>query len=144
MFADCSRPGPEAGVLLCTFDFSNANKVFCYNMVTFGLGNKNQPSPFSEFLSLTSYMFQHAHRSTRAASYTYLNLFVLQILVEDQTLCKRLCSDETKLSVRLCRQRQPYLPVVKGERVPAAIILDMMSDAISHNLRRRLDVDFYM
>ena len=131
-------------MLLSIYDFVNANKVFCYNMVTFGLGNKNQPSPFSEFLSLTSYMFQHAHRSTRAASYTYLNLFVLQILVEDQTLCKRLCSDETKLSVRLCRQRQPYLPVVKGERVPAAIILDMMSDAISHNLRRRLDVDFYM
>ena len=113
-------------------------------MVTFGLENKSQPSPFSEFLSLTSYMFQHAHRTTRAASYAYLNLFVLQILVEDQTLCKRLCNDETKLSVRLCRQRQPYLPVVKGERVPAAIILDMMSDAISHNLRRRLDVDFYV
>lgn len=140
----CQRPGPEAGVLLCAFDFANANKVFCYNMVTFGQANKNQPSPFSEFLSLTSYMFQHAHRSTRAASYTYLNLFVLQILVEDQSLCKRLCSDETKLSVRLCRQRQPYLPIVRGERVPAAIILDMMSDGISHNLRRRLDVDFYV
>ncbi|KNG50029.1 hypothetical protein TW65_02947 [Stemphylium lycopersici] len=137
-------PGPEAGVLLCTYDFANANKVFCFNLVTFGLGNKNTPSPFSEFLSLTSYMFQHAHRSTRAALYTHLSLFVLQILVEDQLLVKRLCSDETKLSVRLCRQRQPYLPIVRGERVPAAIILDMMSDGISHNLRRRLDVDFYV
>ncbi|ENI05489.1 hypothetical protein COCC4DRAFT_81118 [Bipolaris maydis ATCC 48331] len=137
-------PGPEAGVLLSTFDFANANKVFCYNLVTFGLDNKSQSSPFSEFLSVTSYMFQHAHRSNRAAMYTYLNLFVLQILVEDPALCKRLCSDETKLSVRLCRQRQPYLPIVRGERVPAAIILDMMSDGISHNLRRRLDVDFYI
>lgn len=131
-------------MLLSIFDFANANKVFCYNLVTFGLGNKNRPSPFSEFLSLTSYMFQHAHRSTRAALYTYTSLFVLQVLVEDQSLSKRLCSDESKLSVRLCRQRQPYLPIVRGERVPVAIILDMMSDGISHNLRRRLDVDFYM
>lgn len=89
-------------------------------------------------------MFQHAHRSARAALYTYLSLFVLQILVEDQTLAKRLCSEESKVDVRLCRQRQPYLPVVRGERVPGAVVLDMMSDAISHNLRRRLDVDFYM
>ena len=76
--------------------------------------------------------------------YTYLSLFVLQILVEDQLLLKRLCSDETKLSVRLCRQRQPYLPIVKGERIPAAVILDLMVDGINHNLRRRLDVDLYV
>jgi len=138
------RPGPEIGVLLSTYDFANANKVFCFNLVKFGLENKGEPTPLNAYLSLTSYMFQHAHRSTRAALYTYLSLFVLQILVEDQLLVKRLCSDETKLSVRLCRQRQPYLPVVRGERVPAAIMLDIVSDGISHNLRRRLDVDFYM
>ncbi|KAE8853413.1 hypothetical protein PTNB73_02263 [Pyrenophora teres f. teres] len=137
-------PGPEIGLLLSTYDFANANKVFCSNLVKFGLENKNQPTPLSAYLSLTSYMFQHAHRSTRAALYTYLSLFVLQILVEDPMLVKRLCSDETKLSVRLCRQRQPYLSIVRGERVPAAIILDMVSDGISHNLRKRLDVDFYI
>ena len=151
VFVQCSqltciyRPGPEVGVLLSTYDFANANKVFCFNLVKSVSADKSeQPSPLSAYLSLTSYMFQHAHRSARAALYTYLSLFVLQILVEDQMLAKRLCSDESKLSVRLCRQRQPYLPVVRGERVPAAVILDMMSDAISHNLRRRLDVDFYM
>ncbi|CAG5155381.1 uncharacterized protein ALTATR162_LOCUS3633 [Alternaria atra] len=138
-------PGPEVGVLLSTYDFANANKVFCFNLVKSVSADKSeQPSSLSAYLSLTSYMFQHAHRSARAALYTYLSLFVLQILVEDQILAKRLCSDESKLSVRLCRQRQPYLPVVRGERVPAAVILDMMSDAISHNLRRRLDVDFYI
>ncbi|KAL1792296.1 hypothetical protein ACET3X_008803 [Alternaria dauci] len=140
-------PGPEIGILLSIYDFANANKVFCSTLVkappTSGT-TTSSPSPLSAYLSLTSYMFQHAHRSARAALYTYLSLFVLQILVEDQGLAKRLCSDESKIEVRLCRQRQPFLPVVRGERVPGAVVLDMMSDAVSHNLRRRLDVDFYV
>jgi hypothetical protein len=98
----------------------------------------------SAYLSLTSYLFQHAHRSTRAALYTYLSLFILHILIEDQLLVKRLCNDENKLSVRLCRQRQPYLPLVRTDRVPAAVILDLMVDGINHNLRRRLDVELYV
>jgi hypothetical protein len=122
------RPTQEIGVLLSTYDFANANKVFCFNLVTLQPSEKGQPSPLS----------------TRAALYTYLSLFILQILVEDQLLVKRLCSDESKLSVRLCRQRQPYLPQVPGDRVPAAVMLDLMIDGINHNLRRRLDVEFYM
>lgn len=131
-------------MLLATYDFANANKLFCFNLVTFAAEKKGEPSPLSSFLSLTSYLFQHAHRSSRATLYTYLSLFVLRILVEDQILAKRLCSEEAKISVRLCRQRQPYLPMVKGERVPSSIFLDLMVDGINHNLRRRLDVDFYM
>jgi hypothetical protein len=106
--------------------------------------SKDESSPLSAFLSLTSYLFQHAHRSNRASYYTYLSLFVLQILVEDQPLVKRLCSDDSKLTVRLCRQRQPYLPLVKGERTPAAVIMDLVVDGINHNLRRKLDAEFYM
>lgn len=137
-------PGPEIGVLLSTYDFANANKVFCSKLVTMQVEKKDDISPLSAYLSLTSYLFQHAHRTTRTALYTYLSLFILQILVEDQMLLKRLCSDDSKLSVRLCRQRQPYLPLVKGDRVPAAVIIDLMVDCINHNLRRRLDVELYM
>ena len=138
------RPGPEAGTLLTTYDFANANKVFCFNLVTLQADKKMDASPLSAYLSLTSYLFQHAHRSARAASYAYLSLFILQTLVEDQVLLKKLCSEESKLAVRLCRQRQPYLPLVRGERVPATVVLDLMIDGINHNLRRRLDYDFYM
>jgi hypothetical protein len=137
-------PGPEAGILLSTYDFANANKVFCFNLITLQPEKKTDVSPLSAYLSLASYLFQHAHRSARAALYSYLSLFILQILVEDQALVKRLCSEESKLAVRLCRQRQPYLPLVKGDRVPATVVMDLMIDAINHNLRRRLDVDFYM
>lgn len=76
--------------------------------------------------------------------YSYLSLFILQIIVEDQVLMKRLCSEDNKLAVRLCRQRQPYLPVVKADRVPATVALDLVVDGINHNLRRRLDMTFYM
>lgn len=126
------------------YDFANANKLFCFNFVTLAAEKKGEPSPLSSFLSLTSYLFQHAHRSTRATLYTYLTLFITQILVEDQVLVKRLSSEESKMSVRLCRQRQPFLPIVNGDRLPTAIILDLMVDGINHNLRRRLDVDYYM
>jgi len=137
------RPGTEIGVLLSAYDFANANKVFCSNLVTLQGREKSDPSPMCAFLSLTSYLFQHAHRSTRAALYTYLSLFILQILTEDQLLVKRLCSDESKLSVRLCRQRQPFLPIVKGDRVAATIVLDLVIDGFNHNLQRRLDVELY-
>ncbi|KAF2005067.1 DUF1741-domain-containing protein [Amniculicola lignicola CBS 123094] len=136
-------PGPEVGVLLTTYDFVNANKLFCFNLVTYAAQDKKEVAPLSSFLSLTSYLFQHAHRSSRASLYTYLTLFILQILVEDQILIKRLCSDESKIAVRLCRQRQPFLPMAKGDRVPGAVILDLMVDGINHNLRRKLDVQYY-
>ena len=84
-------PGPEIGALLSTYDFANANKVFCFNLVSMQPPKKGEASPLSAFLSLTSYLFQHAHRSTRSSFYTYLSLFIIQILVEDQLLVKRLC-----------------------------------------------------
>jgi len=105
--------------------------------------DKTEESPFSSFLSLTSYLQQHAYRSVRSAHYAELSLFTLRILVEDPTLCKHISSDEGKRTVRLCRQRQPYLPIVTGDRVMATVIFDVMIDTLTHNLRRRLDVNIY-
>jgi hypothetical protein len=130
-------------VLLATYDFAHANKLFCFNFVTLP-AEKGLEAPISSFVSVTSYLLQHAHSSFRTSQYSHLNLLVLRLLIEDQVLCKRICSDESKTSVRLCRQRQPYLPLVRGERMLAASILDTMIDGINHNLRRRLDVDLYI
>jgi hypothetical protein len=140
----CHRPGPEACVLLTTYDFANANKLFCFNLVTLPAESKGDSTPLSSFLSLTSYLFQHAHRSSRNAQYTCLCLFIIQIIVEDQILAKRICSETSNTSVRLCRQRQPYLPVVRGDRVLVTVLMDILIDGINHNLRKRLDTEFYM
>jgi hypothetical protein len=89
-------------------------------------------------------MLQHSYTSSRTSQYSHLNLLTLRLLVEDQVLCKRICSDESKMAVRLCRQRQPYLPPVRGDRILATSILDIMIDGINHNLKRRLDVELYI
>ncbi|CAJ2510938.1 Uu.00g065630.m01.CDS01 [Anthostomella pinea] len=136
MFA--KLPGEEAAVLLGTYDFSHANKLFCFNLVTLP-ADKGEEQPISSFLSLTSYLLQHAFLSNRATNYAHLSLMIFRLLIEDQLLCKRICSEESKVAVRLCRQRQPYLPAVKGERILATSVLDTMIDGINHNLRRRLD-----
>ncbi|KAI1799357.1 DUF1741-domain-containing protein [Daldinia bambusicola] len=140
MFA--KLPGEHAAVLLGAYDFSHANKLFCFSLVTLP-AEKGEEQPISSFLSLTSYLLQHAFLSTRATNYAHLSLMVFRLLIEDQLLCKRICSDESKVAVRLCRQRQPFLPVVRGERILATSVLDTMIDGINHNLRRRLDVSLY-
>ncbi|KAK9772259.1 hypothetical protein AB5N19_00614 [Seiridium cardinale] len=140
MFA--KLPGEEAAVLLGTYDFAHANKLFCFNLVSLS-AEKGEEQPISSLVSLTSYLLQHAFLSARATNYAHLSLMVFRLLIEDQLLCKRICGDESKNAVRLCRQRQPYLPIVRGERILATSVLDTMVDGISHNLRRRLDVTLY-
>lgn len=127
---------------MATYDFTNSNKLFGYHMVHLK-PEKNEESPFSSFLSMASYLMQHAYRSTRVAHYSELSLFTLRILVEDPTLCKHICNEDGKRKIRICRQRQPYLPLVSGDRVLATVIFDVMIDTITHNLRRRLDVNIY-
>ncbi|KAL6854037.1 DUF1741 domain-containing protein [Trichoderma novae-zelandiae] len=136
-------PGQNAAVLLATYDFSHANKLFCFHLVTLP-GERGKERPMASYLSLTSYLLQHSHLSSRATYYAHLNLMVFRLLIEDPAICKKICSDESKASVRLCRQRQPFLPLVKGERVLAACVLDTMLDGINHNLKRRLDVSLYV
>ncbi|KAF4467117.1 hypothetical protein FALBO_6013 [Fusarium albosuccineum] len=136
-------PEEEAAVLLATYDFTHANKLFCFNLVTMAAAEKGAEQPIASYLSLTSYLLQHAYLSPRATYYAHLNLMVFRLLIEDPIICKRICSDDSRVPVRLCRQRQPYLPLVKGERVLAISLLDTMIDGINHNLRRRLDVSLY-
>ncbi|KHN99242.1 uncharacterized protein MAM_02940 [Metarhizium album ARSEF 1941] len=135
-------PGENAAALLASYDFAHANKLFCLNFVSLP-GEKGGERPIASYLSLTSYLLQHAHLSHRATYYAHLNLMVFRLLIEDSVTCKKICSDEVKAFVRLCRHRQPFLSLVKGERVLAACVLDCMIDGINHNLRRRLDVSLY-
>ncbi|OJD23685.1 hypothetical protein ACJ73_04963 [Blastomyces percursus] len=136
-------PSPEATILLAIYDFINANKLFAFSFVSFMPEKSSEESPLSSFLSLTSYLLQHAYRSPRVTLYAKTNLFSLRILVEEPLLCKQICSEEMKRSVRLCRQRAPYLPLIQGDRILATVIFDIMIDTINHNLRRELDVALY-
>lgn len=94
------------------------------------------------FISFNSYLYQHAHRTTRSSVYSYLTLLIFLVLVEDPIIAKQLC--ETSAPVRLCRQKPPHLPLPKGDRPYAASIIDILTDGINHNLRKRLDTIFYV
>ena len=76
--------------------------------------------------------------------YGLLNLLILRTIIEDLALCKLLCDPEAPTFVRLCRQRQPFLPATPKPRPSIAHILDILIDTINHNLRRSLDVQLYI
>ena len=135
---------PNLGAPIClpTYSFVQANKLFASILATLA-PKPNTEAPFSAFLSLTSYLAHHAHRSIRGTHYALLNFLSLRIMMEEQVLAKRLCSGEIKMPVRLCRQRAPHLPLVTADRVPGSTMLDICTDTISHNLRRRLDVHLF-
>ncbi|KAL9610643.1 MAG: hypothetical protein Q9167_004652 [Letrouitia subvulpina] len=136
-------PNTTAAILLLTYDFIIANKLFSFSLISQpNLPNSKEP-PFSAFLSLTSYILHHAYRSVRASLYGLLNLLTLRLLTEDSSICSKLFLPASALSVRLCRQRQPFLPSTPSSRPPAAAILDICLDMINHNLRRRLDIPLY-
>ena len=137
-----TSPGTGAAALLVVYDFVNANKLFTMNLVNATASSKGE-APFDAFLSLLSYVLHHAYRSSRAVLYGVLSLATLRIILEEPTICKRLCDPALPSLVRLCRQRPPLLPPTPKPRAPACQILDIAIDTINHNLRRRLDLDLY-
>ncbi|TKA82713.1 hypothetical protein B0A55_01252 [Friedmanniomyces simplex] len=139
LFAE--QPGSEAATMITVYDFALANKLFCRRFVAQEAVDNEQETPFSTFISFTSYLYQHAYRSGRASSYAHLTLLILLILVEDPAIAKLLC--DTIAPVRRCRQRPPFLPLPKVDRSYAAAIIDLLADGINHNLRKRLDTAFY-
>ncbi|KAF3318603.1 hypothetical protein TWF173_006625 [Orbilia oligospora] len=141
-------PGLRAAILLGTYDFVNTNKLFAFTFISSRPTASSESSqkiepPFAAYISLTSYITHHAHRTTRSSLYARLNLLVLRALVEDNTICKRLAHDDLKSEVRLCRHRQPYLPTTRGDRHLILAIMDVALDGVNHNLRKKLDVELY-
>lgn len=139
-------PSSLACSMLSTYTFVHANKVFASAILTKPSDPQIQASesPLSTFLSCTSYLAHHAHRSPRCVAYATLNLLTLRLLLEDPLTAKPICHPSSHaVSVRLARQRAPFLPSATTSRPPAAAILDISIDTLSHNLRRRLDISLY-
>lgn len=137
-----SLPHENAACILSLYSFVQANKLFAANLLNMP-AEKDKEGPFCAFLSSTSYISHHAYRGQRQATYATLSLLSIRIMLEDPVLAKRICSGDSKLAIRLCRQRAPHLPLITSARVPATAVLDICTDTLSHNLRRRLDVHLY-
>ncbi|KAG0005197.1 hypothetical protein BGZ79_006283 [Entomortierella chlamydospora] len=109
------------------------------------------------FLSFSSYLLQH-NRTHRTTPYAHLCLIIMLILVEDPNSYPLLCiiplsqdqpsapsanSVSPIVSVRLCRQRQPVLPMVKQARPMAAVLLDVILGFLKHNMKKKLQIDCF-
>lgn len=137
-----NRPGPQAAPLLALYDYVLANPYFSGIFSRLKNEDKDLPTPFSNFLSCTSYLLHHAYRSTRSSLYAHLSVIILWIMFESKPI--RTSFTYNTDHIRLCRQRPPYLPPApKEERVHAAVIIDILMDGINHNLRKRLDTVLY-
>ena len=138
------RPGPEASILLSAYEFTSANGLFTTTLLSITPSTKGQQTPLSSFLSYTSYLLHHAHRSTRCTLYGTLALTVLRLIFEDVSHAKLLSNPPIPLSVRIARQVPPFLPPGPDVRSAISTILDICIDSITHNLRLRLDCSLYI
>lgn len=135
-------PACQSVALLGTYSFVRANTVFASQLISTEK-DSDLESPLAAFLSTTSYLCHHSYRSSRAQHYSLLALFTVRLLCDDSIIAKRLSSPEAKIEVRLARQRPPHLPYAAISRIPSAIILDILTDTISHNLRKRISISLY-
>src|SRR5437773_6700991 len=69
---------------------------------------------------------------------------MIRNLIDDSSLMALLQFDDAKSRIQICRQRQPFLPIISTERKLIEGILDICICGIDHNLRRKLDVEFYL
>jgi hypothetical protein len=126
------------------YDFIQANKLMRLAFVQKSLSSTTAYSiHLASFISYSSYVFQHAHRSQRVSSYACLDLLIFEVLLSDLDVARQICSADNVGPVRLCRQKAPMLPLTKGDRSLAGALLDAITGGLSHNLRRRLDVELY-
>ena len=136
------RPDPDTSILLMSYEFCHTNKVFALVFIRSKSASGTE-TPFGLFLSLASYLTTQQSRSLRATLYARLALLNIRNLIDDPSLMALLVHDDTKSQIRICRQRQPFLPTVLKERKLIEGILDVCIGGIDHNLRRRLDIEFY-
>ena len=150
-------PHPTLSLVLATYEFINVNKVFSRLFVQ-GKGQlessgANRESnalhstspPIASFISLSSYLFQNQHKSSRASSYARLCLIILRILVEDSTntVVKYLVNekgneDYSTNQIQICRSRNPQLPLIPRQQKRKLMegVLDSLQCCIRYNMRR--------
>lgn len=138
-----TQPGHEAASLLSLYDFTVANNLFSQRFIIQPSPSKTSPTPFAAFLSFTSYLHHHAYRTHRSTHYAHLTTLILLVLTSAPQTLTLLTT--TTAPVRLCRQRAPYLPLPRNPatRPYTTTILDLLTDALNHNLRKSLDITLY-
>ncbi|KAI8380721.1 hypothetical protein BD560DRAFT_431913 [Blakeslea trispora] len=126
-------PTSEAALLLLLFDLIHTNPYFVQYLTT-------TQHLLTSLLSFASYLFQN-NRSERTQVYVRLMLTILVRLMEEHTILQWMA--QTDISIRLCRQRSPTLPLDKSARPMFCAVLDNVLLFVRHNFRKKLDLVTY-
>jgi len=141
-------------ILLPIFEFIRTNSTFCAVLLDSvsenpdGRDKLDRLSPLSfNILTLSSYLFAHASSSAssspRAIPYANLSMKILLAMVENSDILTVFCQPSPH-TIRLCRQRPPFLPMSPPLRPPVGALLDSCVLWLRHNLRKRLEVSSYI
>ncbi|KAI9288403.1 hypothetical protein BC943DRAFT_154840 [Umbelopsis sp. AD052] len=141
-------PPKQSAMLIAFYELMNANPTFekliqkplvvCY-------GNESQYTEdiaLCAFMSYSSFLLQ-SPRSKRSVGYSKLVLLIFLRICEDNSLCDLLYSPKLLGNLRLCRQRLPAIPPTDAPRPLACAVLDIMLIFITHNMRKKLEIDLY-
>ncbi|KAL5639121.1 hypothetical protein ACGC1H_006594 [Rhizoctonia solani] len=103
----------------------------------------------SEFVSLASYILAHAGSTSAGAGreegYAGLVLDILERCVADEGILRAMCSSPVTgdLTIWLCRQRLPLLPLRTGPAPLICSVVDVCILYLRHNLSKKLDSGTY-
>ncbi|RDX51061.1 DUF1741-domain-containing protein [Lentinus brumalis] len=147
-----NQPIEACVILLPLYEFLHGSalfrRVFAATLATAEEEKKTAsritPLPLT-LLSLSSYLLSHASSSSspRAIAYANLAMSTLLVMAESDEIMSSLRAD-SKEDVRLCRQRQPPLPLVPPPRPPIGALLDCCILWLRHNLHKKLEVACYL
>lgn len=109
---------------LATYEFINSNKVYARLLVE--STPESQSPPFTDFLTLAKYLVQTQNKNTRASLYARLFLLIIRVLVETPSPSPLLVENAST------------------KQYPISGVLDTLNAGIRFNMKRGLDVDFYI
>ncbi|KAF9459825.1 hypothetical protein BDZ94DRAFT_989519 [Collybia nuda] len=142
------QPIEAAVVLLPIFEFLHNNAIFPKILVESisesTVSGRLQP-PLFTLLTLSSYLLTHASSTFTPRSMAYANISLNNLLciVENDQMMKALCRP-SDVTIRLCRQRSPALPLLPVQSPPICALLDCCVLWLRHNLHKQLDVYSYL
>lgn len=142
-------PKIDIGISLPLYDLINNNKYFLSqfigNQISVESPSEFTKTPFTEFLTLTSYLLAHQNVSGKATSYAYLHLMTIHsLLYNEKAKNTFFCSNNCLMTIKICHQGPHIkLPYKRSPSFPIVGILDCIIVGLDCNLKRRMNVRSY-
>lgn len=158
-------PSPTCVILLPLFLLSRSNQAFTSLILDMSDPDTEDASrrsaqdetrsraseeSFCHLASLATYLATHASVSARSGSYARISLLCLLVFLYDPRGSRNMLADTKHAArilerIRLCRQREPALPLPRTKRTRLiTAVLDAATCSLRYNLSKRIDTASYL